>query len=214
MPICVRCNCGTRFRGKDEDAGKRTRCPDCGEVLVIPPQVSSAQEREPPRTVTVEKQGQPAPPPATTAVARHCPSCNKPCPQYRTTCRHCGFPIGKNVDPATIDSAVVLAFQKRREEEKATDQPTEQPHQESGSGREVLIGLALWAAGLVLVMLGLWLAVSGINEGSGFVGVALCGGTFGLAVPLFKIGFDCIRGMVKGRSKTLARGGANPHHRG
>ena len=35
MSIIVGCECGKRFRAKDEHAGKRAKCPACGRVLVI-----------------------------------------------------------------------------------------------------------------------------------------------------------------------------------
>ena len=34
----VTCQCGRRFRAKDEDAGKRAKCPDCGARFRIPEQ--------------------------------------------------------------------------------------------------------------------------------------------------------------------------------
>jgi hypothetical protein len=36
MPIVVACSCGKQFRAKDEHAGKRLRCPGCGQPLAIP----------------------------------------------------------------------------------------------------------------------------------------------------------------------------------
>lgn len=36
MPIDVECGCGKTFRVKDEHAGKRGKCPACGEMLTIP----------------------------------------------------------------------------------------------------------------------------------------------------------------------------------
>jgi hypothetical protein len=36
VPILVNCPCGKQLQAKDEFAGKRTRCPDCGNPLVIP----------------------------------------------------------------------------------------------------------------------------------------------------------------------------------
>jgi len=35
MPIIVTCECGKRLPAKDEFAGERTKCPDCGRELVI-----------------------------------------------------------------------------------------------------------------------------------------------------------------------------------
>jgi hypothetical protein len=36
VPITVTCACGKQFQTKDENAGRRARCPDCGRELVIP----------------------------------------------------------------------------------------------------------------------------------------------------------------------------------
>lgn len=36
MPIPVSCDCGAKLKAKDEHAGKRIRCPKCGESVSIP----------------------------------------------------------------------------------------------------------------------------------------------------------------------------------
>lgn len=36
MPITVNCQCGHQFRVRDEYAGKKAQCPNCGEPVVIP----------------------------------------------------------------------------------------------------------------------------------------------------------------------------------
>jgi hypothetical protein len=36
VPISVACRCGKQFKVKDEHAGKRGKCPACGDLLVIP----------------------------------------------------------------------------------------------------------------------------------------------------------------------------------
>jgi hypothetical protein len=36
MPISMTCECGRQLLAKDEYAGRRTRCPDCGRELLIP----------------------------------------------------------------------------------------------------------------------------------------------------------------------------------
>ncbi len=42
MPILVTCDCGTKLRAKDEQAGKKIRCPSCKEVMLVPTSTSSA----------------------------------------------------------------------------------------------------------------------------------------------------------------------------
>lgn len=36
MPISFACGCGKQLRAKDELAGKKTKCPECGSILTIP----------------------------------------------------------------------------------------------------------------------------------------------------------------------------------
>lgn len=48
MTIPFACSCGKSFQAKDEFAGKRTKCPACGQVLVIPqPSRADAPPPEP-----------------------------------------------------------------------------------------------------------------------------------------------------------------------
>ncbi len=36
MPILVTCECGKQFQTRDENVGRRARCPECGRELIIP----------------------------------------------------------------------------------------------------------------------------------------------------------------------------------
>ena len=36
MPIEVQCECGKRLRARDESAGRRARCPQCGRIVTLP----------------------------------------------------------------------------------------------------------------------------------------------------------------------------------
>lgn len=61
MPISVQCpGCGKSLHGKDELAGKRVKCPKCGQIISIPAILSSAPEA----TLTI-----PSPLPAPAAAA-------------------------------------------------------------------------------------------------------------------------------------------------
>jgi hypothetical protein len=62
MPIEVTCNCGKKFRIKDEFTGRKFRCPDCGVV--------NRAEAPPPPTdwFSQELSNQPAPAPSLPAV--------------------------------------------------------------------------------------------------------------------------------------------------
>lgn len=48
MPIEVSCECGGRFRAKDELAGRQVKCPRCARMLTIPSQTFDLVEDEPP----------------------------------------------------------------------------------------------------------------------------------------------------------------------
>ncbi len=43
MTIEFECQCGKRLRVKDEHAGKKVKCPACGEPLVVPRSKQSAR---------------------------------------------------------------------------------------------------------------------------------------------------------------------------
>src|SRR5579871_1628097 len=52
MTIPFACSCGKSFQAKDEFAGKRTKCPACGQVLVIPqPSQADAPPAESPAMI-------------------------------------------------------------------------------------------------------------------------------------------------------------------
>jgi hypothetical protein len=47
MAIAFSCECGKRFRAKDEHAGKRSKCPVCGRELMIPVQAVRQSQAAP-----------------------------------------------------------------------------------------------------------------------------------------------------------------------
>jgi RsiW-degrading membrane proteinase PrsW (M82 family) len=47
MPIVVSCECGGRFRARDELAGRAVNCPKCGRPLTIPDQTYALAEEPP-----------------------------------------------------------------------------------------------------------------------------------------------------------------------
>ena len=47
MPIDVTCNCGAKLSFRDDQAGKLTRCPTCGDDLLVP-RPKSPQSPKPP----------------------------------------------------------------------------------------------------------------------------------------------------------------------
>ena len=62
MPIVVSCECGMKFHARDEHAGRRAKCLDCGRILVVPNAgVAPAAQRAP--TGLQETGATPPPPP-------------------------------------------------------------------------------------------------------------------------------------------------------
>jgi hypothetical protein len=44
MPIPIICPCGRSLRAKDEAAGRKVRCPNCGNVLAVPQPSKDAED--------------------------------------------------------------------------------------------------------------------------------------------------------------------------
>jgi hypothetical protein len=87
MPIFVNCVCGKRLQGRDEDAGRPTKCPFCGQILTLPAaEAAPPLELDPWRSPSVPS---PAPPP---------PPAPAPAPQPVAAagyvCRVCGRSFG------------------------------------------------------------------------------------------------------------------------
>jgi hypothetical protein len=60
MPIDLACQCGRKLRAKDEHAGKRLKCPDCGAVIGIPvPALERPAVRAAPVPATLIDTGEP-----------------------------------------------------------------------------------------------------------------------------------------------------------
>jgi hypothetical protein len=74
MPISFTCVCGRALRVKDDMAGRKARCPVCGQVLTVPVPQPRAAEDEALEILFVDDsvQAQPPPPPAA-AVPRATP---------------------------------------------------------------------------------------------------------------------------------------------
>src|SRR5713101_4080966 len=68
MPIFVNCVCGKRLQGQDQDAGRQTRCPYCGNILTLP----HAAPSQPAETWNAPAPAPPAPMPMTRYNCRVC----------------------------------------------------------------------------------------------------------------------------------------------
>ncbi len=69
MAIFVTCTCGKRLQGKEEDAGKQTRCPFCGNVITLP---AGPQAEESPWQAPQPPAPTPRPPAAAQFTCRVC----------------------------------------------------------------------------------------------------------------------------------------------
>jgi hypothetical protein len=63
MAISVTCSCGRSLRAKDEAAGKRVRCPQCGSVVQVPAAELDDQAFDDLMSAPSEYEVQSAPPP-------------------------------------------------------------------------------------------------------------------------------------------------------
>ena len=59
MAIVVRCECGRQLQAKDEYAGRRTRCPDCGRELTLPGPETEALDADSPFAAPAPKRSPP-----------------------------------------------------------------------------------------------------------------------------------------------------------
>lgn len=108
MPVSVVCKCGKRLRAKDELAGKRVKCPACGEPLLLPDGLNSAPElagdfsasgqsalaAAPSGSSDDQVYDVASPPPAAAVQGeKKCPWCLGALPADAVICSHCGFDL-------------------------------------------------------------------------------------------------------------------------
>jgi DNA-directed RNA polymerase subunit RPC12/RpoP len=100
MPITVACACGAKFAAKDELAGKRVKCPKCGDALQIP-----SAEAPVPRSAPTTSPKQPPLAPEPSAIGSildefgseasktgvRCPKCGSDMKSEAVICIQCGF---------------------------------------------------------------------------------------------------------------------------
>jgi len=83
MAIKFNCSCGRELNVKDSLAGKKGKCPACGQIVEVPTPGEAAPER-------VEEKVAAAPPPAPEVETKPCRHCKKPIPIDAVFCIHCG----------------------------------------------------------------------------------------------------------------------------
>lgn len=89
MAIRVTCSCGRELNVKDELAGKKGKCPQCGRVIQVPTLEEIAVQTEAERAAP-----EPAPQESAAGVeetpTKRCVHCRKSIPEDAVFCIHCG----------------------------------------------------------------------------------------------------------------------------
>jgi hypothetical protein len=84
MPIKVACQCGQQFAARDELAGKRAKCPQCGTVLTIPQPRASQDGTGKHVADLLDDAG-------VRVGIRRCPGCGAEMGEAAVLCVMCGF---------------------------------------------------------------------------------------------------------------------------
>lgn len=109
--IAVKCKCGKAFSAKPELAGKKVKCPGCGEPIVIKAKSKSASAKAKSKSASAEKQG------PSDAIGdlfdevgfavekgggqgKKCPECKSPMKEEAILCIECGYNenLGKKME--------------------------------------------------------------------------------------------------------------------
>ncbi len=213
--IDYRCSkCGTDMQSPDSLRGTHETCPKCGSVIVVPrgPDAACSGQVEPATLrftrnsifgrftrvdVMLDGRSVGSVPVSNQLVVTATPG------RHWVTIRSDPLTSDHEIetDPGELVelqvrlawNSILLSVNEGRSVE-AQDEVYRRATNARSTARRAIICFGLWAGGLALVVLGIWMAIMGINEGRGFLGVAMCGGAFGLASALFKFGLSCLRG--------------------
>lgn len=90
MPISVSCpKCKKRFSTPDQYAGKKAKCSQCGQIMVVPqPAKASTNDLV---TEMLDEEFGPAPQSPKTAASNACPSCKRAVAPGAVLCVNCGY---------------------------------------------------------------------------------------------------------------------------
>ncbi|MCP4816828.1 MAG: hypothetical protein GY888_30315 [Planctomycetaceae bacterium] len=97
MPIKISCRCGQRFQAPEKLAGKKVRCPKCGDPLVIPTAGSPGTARQ--ATPAANDMGSLLDEigvESTPTGGKRCPQCNTTLAGQAVFCVGCGFNLETN----------------------------------------------------------------------------------------------------------------------
>jgi hypothetical protein len=194
MPIEFACHCGNRLLVGDEHAGKRAKCSQCGQVVIIPggkPEaaktVAKATSAAAASAALISKSI--APSTRTTAPVassgRRCPSCHGPLSAEAVLCVNCGYNLKSGKKMSTF------AYAPTEDDEVPTSRPR------SRINRVVMSRLTSWKlwSGLGMMILGGGLGWVIMNSEQ----MHFRARTFGLIAVLFLGGgFTFINGLCDG----------------
>ncbi|HET6425712.1 MAG TPA: zinc ribbon domain-containing protein [Planctomycetaceae bacterium] len=94
MTIQFNCEiCGKSLSTSDDKAGRKAKCPGCGEMLVVPQLEGAATEDELMPLADDEEEGLPATPRRKAGGKVACPMCGEKVSATATKCKFCGEPL-------------------------------------------------------------------------------------------------------------------------
>ncbi len=126
MPIPLSCACGRTLRVKDELAGRRVKCPTCGETLTVPTPEPAADEGEPGR-------------PPQNDPWKEAPSCARDAQPDSANVEEIGevLPVDSDEDAEERDDDELSLREKvRRKEERAAEREAEREAERKAKGRK------------------------------------------------------------------------------
>ena len=113
MPISVKCRCGAAFKAQDHLAGKRVKCPKCGDAINVPRPQAAPDPLRPapagddnPLSGLLEEAGV-----KPVASGPTCPSCNAEMDPTAVICLECGYNV---VSGEFLETYVELEEKKRQ----------------------------------------------------------------------------------------------------
>jgi hypothetical protein len=94
MPISLSCpKCKKRFSTPDQYAGKKAKCSQCGQIMVVPtPRQNPTSDLV---TEMLDEEFGPAPSSPNTAAQNACPSCRRAVAPGSVLCVNCGYDFGQ-----------------------------------------------------------------------------------------------------------------------
>jgi Zn finger protein HypA/HybF involved in hydrogenase expression len=92
MPLVASCDCGNQIKAKRELAGKKVKCPSCGDALRLPHPKANASPKQTadPLSDLLDEIGY-----ENIGAKNSCPECKTKLPPDAVLCVQCGFHLQK-----------------------------------------------------------------------------------------------------------------------